>query len=260
MKKILFICFFLAALLVNAQSLTGVDIMTKSVHAISSDNETVNIKMKLINSRGKERERYLHQYIKNDQDNNRSSLVKFLSPSDVKGTGFLSIEYTDKNDAQWLYLPALRRSRRISASDEKDSFMGSDFTYEDIRREKLVAYTYKLIGDVNIEGKEYYQIEAIPANEIKKENSAYGKREIAVDKENYIFKEIKYFNKNEAHVKTYMASDVKLVEGSDKWRAYKMEMTSLKTNHRTLLIFDNYKINSTLEDDTFTKRNLESFN
>lgn len=242
----------------NAQDLTALEIMTKSDQEINSDNEYATLTMKLINSRGKERSRQIEQYIKTDEADNRSSLIKFLAPGDVKGTGFLSIEYSDQKDVQWLYLPALRRSRRISASDESDNFMGSDFTYEDMEREELEAYDYTLLGTVSVDGADCYHIQAVPNNDKKRKNSGYGRREIMVRKDNFIIAQIDYFDKKDKAIKTYKASDIKQVEGSSKWRVYKMEITNLKTQHKTVLAFDEYVIDAPIKEDLFTKRYLES--
>ncbi len=242
----------------SAQSVTAYDIMKKNKDMLRVDNEKVTLKMELINKKGNKRTREINQYSMTSQEDNRSTLLRFNSPADVKGIGFLAIENTGRENDQWLYLPALGRSRRISASDDTDNFMGSDFTYEDIGTEEIEEFNYKLKGSENINGFDSYLIEAIPNSEQKQSESGYSKREIYVDKSSYLVVQTKYFNKKGELSKIYTGENVYKVNNTDKWRVHVMTMKNLKTEHTTVLYFDNYNINAAAQNSVFTQRYLES--
>lgn len=262
MKSIVVLLLFIGSLTPGmAQSLTGYDIMVKHDEQLKSNDESATILMKLIDKKGRERVRNLSQEIITLDDNNRSTMIRFISPADVRGTGFLSIENTGRDNDQWLYLPALRKSRRISASDQTDNFVGSDFTYEDIEAEDIEAYEYKLIGSKTVDDQDYFLIEAFPGTETKKKETGYSKRELYLNKENFLVMQVKFYDKNGEYVKNLLASEVKLVQGTtDKWRANLLVMKNLNTEHTTRLEFSDYKINVGLDADLFTFRYLERGN
>lgn len=243
-----------------AQSQTGYQIMKRNKEVLSTQSEKVNLKMQLINKKGKTRTRELKQVSITDVNNNRSSLLRFLSPADVEGVGFLSIENSNSDDDQWLYLPALGRSRRISASNESDNFMGSDFTYEDIGTEDIEAYIYSLVNEVNVNGEACYLIEATPSSGEKKKDSGYSKREIFVSKNNYMVVKTNYYNKKGELAKTYTATEITPADNSGKIKAHRMEMKNLLSGHTTVLHFNNYTINAQVQPSYFTQRFLENGN
>ena len=260
MKKIVtvFAILFATSLPAFAQ-MSGAEIMKKSDEMASSDNEQSVLVMRLINSKGKERSRNIKQFIRFDENDNRSSLIRFNAPADVAGTGFLAVENADREDDQYLYLPALQRSRRISASNETDNFMGSDFTFEDLDREDLSDFNYKLEGEEQINGAAAWKIIATPANDKKAKESGYSKREIFVSKQSFIPLMINYYDKKGTLTKVFTAKDVKEV-GAGKYRAHKMEIANKATGHTTVLEFSDFVINGGLEEDFFTVRYLEKTN
>ena len=254
-KSLYIITLFLGATSILAQ--TGLEVMTKNDQQIFASDEKYEITMTLINKKGKSRVRELKQILKRDEAKNRSTLLTFISPQDVKGTGFLSIEHTHEDDDQWLYLPALKKSRRISASDKTDNFMGSDFTYEDLDTEDLANFNYKIVGNEMLHDTQHFVIEATPRNVKKEKESGYGKRIIYVRNDNYIISKIKFFDKKGVFFKEMIAANIKKIENSEKWRAFKREVTNMKTGHKTILNFKNISIDIGVAEDQFTKRNLE---
>jgi len=252
---------FLTLLLGNnpalGQNLSAREIMKKNDQQRIAKTEQLELEMKLINKKGKTRVRRVTQIKKMDASGNEKSLIRFLSPADVKGTGLLTIEHTDRDDDQWLYLPALRKVRRISASDKSESFVGTDFAYEDLKNEELENYDYKLLKDDVLENHDCYVIEAVPATSKEKEESGYNKREIWIDKTNFVNIQTKFYNKKDAFYKIFKADDIQLIEGTTKWRAHQMVMENLKTKHKTILLFNNIVINKDIADKIFTQRYLE---
>ncbi|MFQ5637897.1 MAG: outer membrane lipoprotein-sorting protein [bacterium] len=248
---------FLNVHLLYSQELTAREIMQKNDQQRKAADERVELVMKLINKKGKERSRKVTQVTKTDASDNEKYLIRFLAPADVKGTGLLTIEHSGQDDDQWLYLPALRKVRRISASDQSDSFMGTDFAYEDLGNEELEEYEYTLVKTEDVDGFECYLIEATPNNDKKKKSSGYSKREIWIRKDNFVGIQTKYYDKKGELLKIFQASDVRLLEGTGNWRTHRMEMENLKSGHKTVLLFDNFVINHGLHDKLFTQRYLK---
>jgi hypothetical protein len=242
---------------VNLKAQTGLELMQKNNSQISSNDEQVDLTMELVNSKNMKRTRSIKLYSITDNNNNESTLIQFLAPADVKGTGFLEIENSDREDDQWLYLPALNRSRRISANNETDNFMGSDFTYEDIGNENLDNFNYKKTGEETINGVNCFVVEATPKNEDIQKQSGYQKRELFICKETYILTKVKYYNKKGELFKVLHASDIKTIGSTGKFRAHTIVMENLKTQHKTNLLFSNYSIDSGMNKEFFSKRYLE---
>lgn len=250
--------FSLFALVWNIPAQTGPVIMEKNDQQQKTESETVELTMTLVNKRGKERIRKIKRFSITDENDNRSSLIRFFYPADVEGTGYLEIEHTDRDDDNWLYLPALNRSRRISSSDESDNFMSSEFTYEDMGTEDLQAFDYTLLGTKYVGDVECYIIKAIPSNEKKKEESGYSKRELFIAKDNYVTKAINFYDKKDNLLKEYLAEDIRKIEGASKWRAHKMTMDNKQTGYKTILTFKNFNINTSVDPNIFTIRYLEN--
>lgn len=244
--------------MLSGQSAKGLELMKKNDAQMSSDNEQVELTMELINNKNLKRSRTIKRYSQTDAAKSESTLIQFVAPADVAGTGFLEIENTGREDDQWLYLPALKRSRRISASNESDNFMGSDFTYEDIGSEELDQYDYTVSGEATVANTACMVVVAVPMTESKKQQSGYAKREIYLDKNTYVIHKINYYDKKSELVKVLVASQIKQVGTSGKFRAHNLIMKNVKTGSQTVLIFKNYQINGGVKADLFSKRYLEN--
>jgi len=239
------------------QNNTALDIVKKYDEQSSFNDETSKMTMVLLNKQGDKRVREIVRYLVTDKNDKRSSLIKFLSPADVKGTGFLVIENIGRDDDQWLYLPAFNKSRRISSSNETDYFVGSDFTYEDLSREDLNEFSYELLPETTIDGHLCYQIKALPKSEKKIKDSGYSKRELFIRKDNYILVKANFYDKSGSLIKTYSTENVKLVEGTQKWRAFTFGMANIKNSHKTVISITKLDINKNLDKEIFTLKNLE---
>jgi len=247
---------FLMASFGMGQDLSPREIMEKNEIQMTDRDEQSRFTMKLINKRGKERKRKVALYSKTDELDNDKTLIRFLTPADVKGVGLLSIDDGDRED-QWLYLPALKRVRRISSSEKTDSFMGSDFSYEDIEQNELDNYEYSILREEVVDGVACFVIQSIPVNEDVKKESAYSKADVWIRKDNYVSIKVNLYNKKGDVIKIMNSSDVRPVDGTDNWRAYLIVMQNVKTGHRTELRYEERKINKGVEDKFFTQRYLE---
>ena len=192
-----------------------------------------------------------------DKNDKRSSIIKFLSPADVKGTGFLVNENSESADDQWLYLPAFNKSKRISSSNETDNFVGSDFTFEDINREDLDEFSYKFLTETDIDGQACYKIQAIPKSDDKIKESGYSKRELFIRKDNYVLVKANLYDKKGILSKIYSTDNIKQIEGTQKWRAYTYQMANVKNSHKTIIVITKLEVNKGLAKELFTLKNLE---
>jgi hypothetical protein len=242
---------------VYGQAGSAYEFMKKYNEQISSDNEVTQMTMLLFNKQNNKREREIVRYLMTDKNNKRSSLIKFLSPADVKGTGLLAIENMGREDDQWLYLPGFNKTRRIASSNETDYFVGSDFTFEDLNREDLEDFNYEFLQETDIDEQRCYQIKATPITDEKIKESGYARRDLFIRKDNFVLVKVKFYDKSNSLFKEFKATSIKMDEVSKKWRAYSIEMSNLKTSHKTVLDITGIKINKGLDKETFTQRNLQ---
>lgn len=214
--------------------------------------------MVLIDKNGKKRNRDIKSYGK-DFGDDEHRIMFFKSPADVKNTAFLTYDYDDssRDDDQWLYLPALKKVKRIPSSDKSSSFMGSDFSYFDMTDRDLEDYDFKLLKETEVRGNKAWMIEAMPRSEQIIKESGYTKTIALVRQDNYMVVRSIGFMKN--NKKKYL-DITRLHKEKGVWLPDEMTMTTKKgksTVHKTILKFSNIKLNKTIDDSMFTTRRLE---
>ncbi len=208
---------------------TGREIMERVDARDDGDHAVQDMEMILIDKRGNRRVRKIRSY-RRDWGEDTHSIMFFLTPADVKDTGFLTFDYdeVDKDDDQWLYLPALKKTKRIASSDKSGSFMGSDFTYADMTTRELDHYDYTLLKEAEVGGVAVWIVEAIPNNEDEIEETGYTKSIFFVRKDNDVVLRTKNWVK--------------------KGKA---------TLHKTVIKASNVRFNQNLAESRFTVRQLE---
>ena len=249
----------LMALPAIAEELTAREIMERVDARDDGDYSTQDLKMVLIDKRGNQRIRELRSFGR-DEGEDEYSIMFFLSPPDVEDTGFLTYDYKDeaKDDDQWLYLPALNRSKRIASSDKSGSFMGSDFSYADMTERPLDEYQYTLMKETEVDGKPVWQIETLPITEREKDQTGYTKSVVFVRKDNFLVVRSVNFVKKGKRLKYFDAKKVEEIDGI--WVATEMHMTTKKgkkTLHKTVLTANNVRFNQDIDDAFFSVRQLE---
>lgn len=223
------------------------------------DNGISDMQMVLIDKKGHQRIREIRSFSK-DQGEDKQRIMFFLSPADVENTGFLTYDYDDysKDDDQWLYLPALRKTKRIATSDKSGSFMGSDFNYSDMTRRNLDAYSFKILKEDEVRGHKVWLIEAIPTSKEQIKETGYEKSVAFVRQDNFVVVRAVHWVENSNRLK-YL--DVKRLEQIDNiWTILEMDMTTKRgktVEHKTILKFNNVRYNQELEPDMFSIRRLE---
>ena len=243
----------------SANTLPDGEALVKLVNALDEGAFTTRkIHMKTIDRRNKERERFtvsLRKYFGED----KKTIIFYKKPSNVKDTAFLTFDYKNevKDDDQWLYLPAMRKVRRISASDRGDYFLGTDFTYEDIKKEGKIAiedYSYVTTGEEVIDGTNTYVIEATVSDRQTATELGHSKVIIWIDSEIYLIRKSLYFDLKGNELKTVSTSDVRMVDGI--WTRHNFHVQNHKTGHQTIFTVSDVDYTSPVPDRIFTKQGL----
>ena len=241
-------------------ALSGREIMEKVVARDEGDRSIYEMEMILIDRKGKKRVRKLKAYGM-EQDKDSLSLMFFLSPADVRNTGFLTYDYdqSGKDDDQWLYLPALRKTKRIVAGDKSGSFMGSDLNYSDMTSPDLDLYDYTLMKETKVKGKKVWQIKAVPKTKDEAKKSGYSKSVVFIRQDNYVMvRGVRWVYKKKRN--KYL--DVRKLEKIDGiWVSTEMHVTTKsgkKTLHKTIMKQKNIHFNQDkVNENFFTIRRLE---
>jgi hypothetical protein len=223
------------------------------------DNSSADLSMTLIDKNGNKRERRIRSFNK-DQGKDRQRIMFFLAPADVKDTGFLTYDYDDpeRDDDQWLFLPALNKSKRIAGSDKSGSFMGSDFNYADMTRRNLNAYDFQLLKEDEVRGRKAWLIEALPKSREEMEETGYKKSLVFVDQESFVVVRAVHWTLDGNQLKYQDVPGLEKIEGI--WTITRMTMTTKKaktTLHQTELDFRDTRYNQDLPEDMFSVRRLE---
>ncbi len=211
-----------------------------------------NLKMILRNRKGDESTREIRSKTLEVEGDGDKSLTIFDHPADVKGTAFLSYTHAIKPDDQWLYLPALKRVKRISSANKSGPFMGSEFAYEDIASQEVEKYTYKYLRDETINGQDAFVIERYP----EYEKSGYTKQVVWLDKQHYRPQKIEFYDRKDALLKTLVMEEYQQYLGK-YWRADVMKMENHLTGKSTDLLWTDYKFGTGLSDRDFDQNSLK---
>jgi hypothetical protein len=243
----------------TAFALTADDIMNRVDQLEEPTSVKANMTMVLIDSKGKQRIRAM-QNISSDNGETDKSLMFFLQPADVKGTGFLMFDHDDANtdDDQWMFLPALNKAKRIASSDKTESFMGSDFSYSDMSKRNVEEWTYKILKEDSINGVDVWLIEALPVSDAVTEKTGYVRSIVYVRQDNFqVARSIGYLEKK-GEVKLMNISAHQVIQGY--WLNTETQMVTQKNGkviHRTLLKLDNIEVDVDVNESEFTLNRLE---
>ena len=232
------------------------EIMKKFTDHYDVADETVDATMIMVNKQGAERERSLTILSKRYAHDLTHMLIRFTSPQNINGTGILIYENLDRSDDQWLFLPALKKVKKISSSERSHKFVGSEFAYEDLRGEKRRDFSYNLLHTEQLDGHDCFVIEATPKSEGKISETGYSKRIQWIRKDIYFRTKTEYFDKSGKLLKTETDEDLMDV-GKGKFRMKKVTMLNNQTGEKTILISNSVKIGTGVPDSKFTLRYLE---
>lgn len=235
------------------------EIMEKADVRDTGDNGTSDMEMVLIDRHGKQRLRRIKTFSK-DFGEDTYRLMFFLHPADVRDTSFLTYDYDDpeRDDDQWLYLPALKKTKRIASSDRSGSFMGSDFNYSDMTSRDLEDYDFKLLREMEVEGSKTWLIESLPRRKDVEDETGYSKSWVFVRQDNYVVARAVHWVSGSERLKYMDVKRLELIDGI--WVSTETHMTTRlgrETMHRTVLRLENVRFNQNLEEGLFTVRRME---
>ena len=257
MKNLLVIGLFLISSGLLAQP--GGDSIVKKVNERNEGEQlTQQVTITMVDKRGKKQERNLIWFRKDYMDQ-RKSIFFYKSPANVKGTAFLTYDYNtmDKDDDQWLYLPALRKTRRISAANRGDYFLGTDLTYEDVKLGSKIGdddYNFTTKEELSESGFTYIVVEGRPKSEKIARELGYGKVVYSIDKGINIPRMIRYWDIAGNELKVIRFSEIRQVQGI--WTVHRIDSENFKTNHKTIILFQEADYQTAISDDMFTETTM----
>ncbi len=258
MKKIFLIAavfslFTFHCAMSQAQQLTGREIVQKVKNRPDGDTRYAEMELTLKKKNGSARQRKITSWAM-DEGKDTKKIMFFTYPGDVKGTGFLTYDYDQvgKEDDKWLYLPAMKKTRRISGSSSKtDYFMGTDFTYDDMGSRNVYEDTHKLLREEERDGHKCWVVESVPVDK----HEIYSRKVSWIRQDCLTAIYVEYYDKlNKLH-RVLTISDVKEVQGF--WTIHKMEMKNVQTEHSTIITVKNPKYNIKIDKTLFTVAKLE---
>ncbi|MDJ0951340.1 MAG: outer membrane lipoprotein-sorting protein [Alphaproteobacteria bacterium] len=211
-----------------------------------------DMKMVLRNRQGQESSRELQIKIFEVLDDGDKNLIVFDRPRDIKGTALLTFAHKVGDDDQWLYLPAVKRVKRISSSNKSGSFVGSEFAYEDLTSQEIEKYTYKYLRDESLDGLDCFVVERYPVYE----NSGYTRQVVWWDKAEYRVMKVDYYDRKGDLLKTLTYHGYQQYL-DQYWRADKMVMVNHLTGKSTDLFWNNYVFRTGLSERDFNRNSLK---
>ena len=229
----------------------GREIMTMAYNRADGEDRTSTMTMTLINKRGSQRVRQVESWSK-DFGPDRKSVMVFDEPADVRGTAYLSWDYEEigKDDDKWLYMPAMKKVRRISGSSRNEYFMGTDFTYDDMGKRAVAKDTHTLIGSETIQGHDCWKVESVPVDP----EDLYTRRVVWVSKAALMTLKAEYYDKDGV-VKIYNALEFKEQDGF--WTLLRSEMDNVSREHKTVMEVASIRYDAGLDDTLFQVSAIE---
>jgi outer membrane lipoprotein-sorting protein len=217
------------------------------------NDQSADMKMILRNRQGDESRREIRTRTLEMENDGDKSLTIFDTPRDVKGTAFLSFTHALTPDDQWLYLPALKRVKRISSRNKSGPFMGSEFAYEDMSSQEVEKYSYKWLRDEALEGRDAHVLERRPAYEY----SGYTRQIVWIDKEIWQPVKVEFYDRKDSLLKTLRLLDYQSYLDKPYRRAQRMEMENHQTGKSTTLTWSNYRFRAGLSERDFDRNTLK---
>ncbi|MCX6943679.1 MAG: outer membrane lipoprotein-sorting protein [Opitutales bacterium] len=246
-----FLWLLLLAASLQGQTPTADEIADKFQQAFSyaGQDMAARVVMTLVTASGEQRVRDMTMLRLNGDARRQKYFIYFHSPADVRGTAFLVWKDPGRDADRWLFIPALNLVQRIAARDAESSFVGSDFSYEDISGRPLPADSRKLLREESLDGHACYVVESVP-----KSHASFTRKLAWIDRTNFLPLKEEYYDAQQALFKVFTADEVRDEDGVPT--VTKRTMKNVKSGHRTEVIFKQVKYNAGLGEEVFTERAL----
>jgi outer membrane lipoprotein-sorting protein len=245
----------LAGVPAAAQAPSAQAIMQKQRELHRAKDEEETLAVKVVDRRGAVKERRLVRYTVTAPDGYSKILVRFTAPRDIANTGLLIWEARDGDDDQWLYLPGVKKVKRIAASGKKNRFLGTDFAFEDLRPEAVSAHRYESVGAEVLDGQDCWVIDAFPATPRQAADSGYSRRRLWVRRDITQIVKREFYDTKGRLEKIQIDRRLVNVRGS-LWRADEIEMHDVQSNGRTVLTLEKRRLEAGLPETLFTETEL----
>lgn len=248
-KKSIFAVLGLSVLCIAGPAMNGQQVIEAVYNRTQPKDQQGDLTMLLINNRGEERKREIRQFIADDEKTEKK-IMFFLSPADVRNTSFMNWSYAQqgKEDDQWIYLPALKKVKRISSEGKSDYFMGSDFTYDDLGDRRPDEDSHTLLREEMFQGESCYVVES----KSKDKDYLYSRTVTWVIKDKWIGLKKDFYDDNNKHLKTLRVMEYKQINGL--WMILHSEMENVQKKHKTTMKLENLKLNQGIKDSQFGER------
>ena len=248
-STIVFAILILASTSIFSQDMTALQVIENVYNRAVGEDMTADLTMTLINSSGKERVRTIKQFSR-DFGEVEKKIMFFVKPADVKNTSFMTWGYDEegKNDDQWIYLPALKKTKRISSDSKSDYFMGSDFTYDDLGDRHPTQDTHVILREEEFNGEACYVVESTS----KDEDYMYSKTITWIIKDKWIGLKKDFYDEDEDLLKTLTVEKFEDIKGY--FIINHTEMKNVQKDHQTVMGLKNIKIDTGISKSKFTER------
>jgi len=253
MRSFIFISILLLAPLASAQDAR--EIIRKAGDVIEPESMEMISTLKIISASGQERSRTISMATKKFGEATKS-MLRFTEPADVRGTTLLIYDYEDKDDDMWIYMPALRKTRRIVSSEKGKNFMGSEFTNADMSKPVLDDFNYKSLGEAVVDGKTCHKIESSCKTDALAAQYGFSKRISYIGKDDFFAYKLEYYDTNGELHRINILKDYREL-GKGKYFAFYMEMQNVKNNRRSVMSVDKFQMGSAMPEAQFSPTMIE---
>ena len=213
--------------------------------------------LNIYDSKGRERTREISMASRLfENGSTEKRIVRFLSPAEVKGTGMLIFDYDDNDDDMWIYMPALRKTRRIVSTEKGQNFMGSEFSNADMAAPNLDDYQYRILGSEIQDGVDCWKMEVLPLNNKVSDETGVSRKINWIGKNDYVTRKSEYYDLDNDLLKVLITSDIREITRG-KYMAAHMEMQNEQNGRRSVFTMDRLQYNPKVKEEYFTVMYLE---
>ena len=267
---LIFISLFLLCTHITAVSALEPPLATQGINALSGRDILDQVSerhdqayefeiqdMILVDKAGNKEQREMHRY-KRDLSAGSSRYVSiFLAPSGIKGVSLLTWKHADRDDDQWMFLPAYgKKMKRIAKGGRKNYFMGTDYTFEDLAAEEKDKFSYQRLADEQQNGIALFVVKSTAIDKTSKKQTAYAFRKLWISQETFLVMRIDFFDRRERLIKRQINLEPVQIEG-DLWRHNRIEMEHFQNQHKTITIVRSRRFDSdAVPEKAFKERSI----
>ena len=252
----IFLGLLLPLLPAAAQQPGAVEIMNLSRELSMASSLSATLRLTITEKSGSERNRTISMTTKSFADGLEKRLVRFMEPADVRGTAMLIVDNRNSADEMWIYLPALKKTRRIVSSEKGKSFMSSEFTNADMSRPNLDDFTYTLLGEETINGKICWKVEALTKSREMESEYGFKRRVSYIEKSTYLIQKSELYDRTDKLNKVMTLGDYRK-QSNGLYFSYQMEMKNVQSNRRSEMKVKSFQLGSKLNENSFAVSSLE---